>query len=329
MLSRILTWRSVAVKAGVLGPALCLLPAITLGASAFSVLNLDFLGRGGGTAGLTARVGDPDNACWNASALAFGDGSTVFAGYMDYLVGVRGGTFGYARGSGGDFGYGMYISYLSSGSLVRTGFDDPIGGRGDTFNYSEMMTGLAAGTEVLPFLSIGATVKLAREDLDEFSASGVLGDLSTTFKAYSPDPLVSSRPGIYTSYVLRNILLARWGDDGGGSPRNSEVGMALDFPRSGLVAGLSFYFGDQGRREIRLGLEVGLSEEFDLRFGYRRRTGRISDQAGDLPWERGLLAGFGLGFGPVRLNYAFEDASPLDNIHRFAVTSRLGRAERN
>jgi len=298
-------------------------------ASTLSVLNMDFLGRGGGTGGLAARPGDPDNVFWNASALAFGEGTSAFAGYMDYLVGVRGGTVGFGGMAWEDYGYGLWVSYVSSGDLVETGFDDPVGGRGETFRYSEFMTGLAAGTALLPYLSVGGGVKLARQDLDDFSVSGLFGDLSVTFKAYSPDTGMRSRPRIYTSYIVRNIEVARWGDDESDVAGNSEIGMAMEFPGSGVISGFSFHFGGNGRREIRWGLEVDLSRDFELRLGYRRRTGLVSDHANDLPWERGLLVGFGLGFGPVRLDYAFEDASPLDNIHRFSVRSAPAGDKRN
>jgi hypothetical protein len=298
-------------------------------ASTLSAINLDFLGRGGGTAGLAARTGDPDNLYWNASALAFGSGQTGFAGYMDYLVGVQGGTAGYMKSVSGGLGYGLWISYLSSGSMTRTGFDDPTGQKGETFGDTELVSGLCVGRRVLPYLSLGAGLKVARQDLDDFSTSGLFGDLSMTFKAYSPDPKTSSLPGIYTSYVVRNVEMARWEDVSGEVPVNSEIGVALDFGDPDVVSGLSFYFADKGRREIRWGLEIALSEEFEVRLGYRRRTGHVSDDSGNLPWERGLTAGFGLGFGPLRIDYTFEDASPLDNIHRFALRSPLGGAGGN
>lgn len=319
------------VKPRVIGLAafILLVLAMFCSASTLSVRNLDFLGRGGGTAGLVARVGSPDNLCWNPSALAFGEGSSAFAGYMDYLVGVRGGTVGYLGRGTGAYGYGAWVSYLSSGSLILTSFDDPTGGRGETFKHTEVLSGFAAGAELLPFLSVGGGVKLARQDLDDFSTSGLFGDLSITVRAYSPDPKAGSLPAVYTSYIARNVVLSRWGEEQGDLPGNSEVGVSIEFPEGGLAAGCSFYFARDGRREVRSGVEARLSEDFELRIGYRRRTGLMSDQANDLPWERGLMAGFGLAFGPVRFDYTYEDASPLDNIHRFTIGTLSGQPKRN
>ena len=277
-----------------LAPLLLLILTGFCSASTLSGRNLDFLGRGGGTVGLVARVGSPDNLYWNSSGLAFGGGNYAFAGYMDYLVGVRGGTLGYTGKGSGCCGYGVWVSYLSSGSLIQTDFDDPTGGMGETFKHTEVMAGLAGGTDLLPYLSVGAALKLARQDLDDFSTSGLFGDLSTTLKVYSPDPRTSSYPAVYTSYIARNIMLTRWGDEEGSLSGNSEVGAALEFPGGDLVVGCSFYFAERGRREVRSGIEARLSEDFELRVGYRRRTGLMSDQANDLPWERGLMAGFGV-----------------------------------
>jgi hypothetical protein len=307
------------------------LMTLTVGSQAapLSALNLDFLGRGGGTVGLAARVDDPDNVSWNASALAFGTRSMGYAGFMDYLVGVKGGTVGYMGRVSRDCGLGAWVSYLSSGSLTRTGFDDPVGQKGEAFTHTELVTGLALGHDLLPFLSLGGGLKVARQHLDGFSTSGLFADLSVTLKAYSPDPKTTSHPHIYTSYIARNFEVARWEEDGDDVGANSEIAVALGLPGSGITTGLSFYFAERGKREVRCGLEAALSDEFEVRLGYRRRTGRISDQASDLPWERGLTAGFGLGFGPLRLDYTYEDASPLDNIHRFAVRSAAVMRDRN
>jgi hypothetical protein len=298
-------------------------------ASALSGLNIDFMGRGGGTAGLAARTGDPDNLFWNASALAFGTGSTAFAGFMDYLVGVRGGTVGYMDGTSSGLGCGLWLSYLSSGSISRTDFDDPTGERGASFKYTDVVSGISLGRRLLPYLSAGASVKFAREGVDAFSTSGLFADLSLTFKAYSPDLETSSHPQIYTSFIVRNLEMVRWEEEVGSAPGGSEAAVALVFPTAATAIGLSFYFREGGRREVRCGLELEPSDQFEVRLGYRRRTGDLSDQANDLPWERGLMAGFGLGFGSVWVDYTFEDASPLDNIHRFAVRSRLGGAQAN
>jgi hypothetical protein len=298
-------------------------------ASTLSALNLDFMGDGGAQAGLAARPGNPDNAFWNASALGFGSGRSAFAGFMDYLVGVRGGTAGYLDSSRPGLGYGFWVSYLTSGSLTRTGFDDPTGGKAGFFTYTELVAGASAGRLLLPYLAVGGSLKGARQHLGDFATSGLFGDLGLTLKAYSPAPERASRPAVYASYIVRNIQVQRWEERVGDVNTNSEVAVALDFPQSATTAGVSFYFGTRGNREIRCGLESALSDEFDVLLGYRKRIGLLSDQANGFAWHRGLFAGFGVRFGSVWVDYTFEDASPLDNVHRFSLRSALGTSEEN
>jgi hypothetical protein len=298
-------------------------------ASALGALDVDFVGRGSGMVGWGVGMEGADNLMWNASGLAFGRGRTAFGGFMDYLVGLKGGTAGYIDRTPRDASYGFWVSYLSSGSLARTGFDDPTGEGGAAFTYSDVVSGFAGAYSVLPFVGLGATLKFARQDVGDFSASGLFGDASVTFKAYAPDLKGGRRPHIYTSYTARNIELARWEQSTGTAPIGSEAAVVFDFPAHNLTTGLLFTLREAGSREVRWSLEAAPSDAFEVRLGYRRRTGSLSDQANDMPWERGILAGFGLRFGSIWIDYAFEDASPLDNIHRFGVRSVLGGLRQN
>ncbi|MGD8627611.1 MAG: hypothetical protein PVH52_00885 [bacterium] len=295
-------------------------------------MNIDFLGRGGGTFGLVARPGDVDNVVWNASGLADSPGRMGFAAYMDYLVQTRAGMVGYSGLTETGMAYGLYLSYLSTGMLNRTGWDDPTG-TGDEFSHGEVVLGLSGGTWLTSFFSGGAGIKLARQNTDDVTAGGMFADLSGTARIL---PLGSGGGakgegakggGAYTALVVRNLRLFRWGDDEGEPPGNLELGFSLEAPGKVLQAGFSFYFAGQGRRQVRAGLTARPSADFEMRLGYRRRTGAISDSANDLPWERGLSAGFGVGFGRIWVDYTYEDASPLDNIHRFGIRTIVGSLE--
>jgi hypothetical protein len=294
-------------------------------ASPFSALNIDFLGRGGGTYGLVANAGEIDNVFWNASGLGFSNSSVAVAGYMDYLVTVGGGTGAY-MGLGKGFGYGIHASYLSSDTYAKTALDDQVGQTGETFKYGEFVLGVSGGTRLRPYLSVGTGLKLARYDLDDVAGMGVAADLSGTLRVYPLDDRHTPGSAVYVSLVTRNLGLVRWEDEESDVPRNSELGLVFGLPGNRLAAGASYYLGTDGRREIRFGMAALPTSEFEARLGYRRRVGEFSDAANNLPWERGITGGFGIGFGRVWIDYTFEDASPLDNIHRFAVRAGLGRS---
>ncbi len=290
-------------------------------------MNIDFLGRGGGTCGLVARTGDIDNVLWNASGLARSPGRLGFAAYMDYLVQTKGGIAGYTGLSERGMGYGFYLAYLSTGTVRRTGWDDPTGS-GDEFSHGEIVLGLSGGAGLTSYLSGGVGVKLARQNTDDVTAGGMFADLSGTARLF---PVGNGHGGngyeAYSALIVRNLRLFRWGDEGGEPPTNLELGFEMESPGNTFQAGFSFYFADEGHRQIRAGLAARPAKDFELRIGYRRRTGTLSDSANELPWERGLSAGFGVGFGRIWVDYSYEDASPLDNIHRFGIRSLVSPQE--
>jgi hypothetical protein len=221
-------------------------------------------------------------------------------------------------------GAGLYLKYLSTGEVERTDWDDPLGGMGETFSHGEMVVGVSGGAEVISNVALGGAVKYARQDLDDLTGHGMFADIGVTLRLHPWQ--WTTDPGLegYASFVTRNITMVRWGNTEGDPPFNSEVGLGIDSPNRRVRGGLSFCLARAGHREVRFGLTAGPSDEFEVRIGYRRRTGVMSDHSNDMPWERGLSAGFGVAFDRVWLDYTYEDASPLDGIHRFGLQARLG-----
>jgi hypothetical protein len=296
----------------------------TCAAADFSSLNVDFLGRLGAPQGMVALPATAANVVGNPSGLALigalsGEG---FSAYMDYLAGTRGATAGYVWSMKPGRGYGAYISYLTSGSLAVTTWSDPVGGD-RTFSYGGLTAGLAGGTRLCDRFLVGAGVKLARDNLDEVTASGAfldIGGMARLAGASSPD----RGAAVYLGIVGRNLALGTWGEESGGTDLAiaTEVGLSAASP-SGASSGISVAVGRQGRREVRLGVAARLSGEFEARIGWRRRIGTGSDTAFDFPWQRGLSAGFGVSLGRFWLDYTYEDESPLDAIHRFALRAAI------
>jgi hypothetical protein len=297
-------------------------PGVAAGGD-FASAGLDFLGRGR-VSGLVASPGRLDDLFWNASGMAWresGPGS-AFAGWMDYLAGLRGGVAGYVGGAAGGRCYGGYVSYLSSGSLARTTWDDPTGGRGETFGWNEVAGGLAGGALLRSRLSIGGGVKALRQTLDDQAATALLGDVSGTVTLPGTGEGTTRVNGCI---AVRNLVLGTWGTAGDPGSGCLEVAAAVDLAGGHCALGCSALLGREGRREACLGIAALASDEFEARLGYRRRTGVGSDASRGFGWQRGLAAGFSVGFGRFWIDYTYEDASPLDGIHRLAV--RAGAAD--
>jgi len=182
---------------------------------------------------------------------------------------------------------------------------------------------VAGGIEVLPAVYAGGALKLDRQDLKGLAASCLAADLGGTVRFLGGKDARDSKA--YASVTVRNLRLAVWEMKGVTPPTGAELGLAADLLEGRASAGLSVYAGRRGQREVRVGLAGLLTSEFEARLGWRRRIGKASDSDFDFAWRRGLTAGFGVCLGRFWLDYAYEDASPLDGIHRFGLRVSLPR----
>lgn len=289
--------------------------------AAFSLASIDFAGRGR-SCGLLASNDDVDNMPANPSVLGRyrWDGSSAFAAFMDYIGGLRGGAVGYGAQGGERWGYGTYLIYLTSGSIPLSTWDDPAGGSGDDFAYSEIGGGFACGVEVAPRVLLGAGGKVIREALDDNASTFASCDLGGTVRVYGrEDGASGASHAAYACVVGRNAVGGAWNTATDKPSASIEVGMALDLWGGKASAGCSFLAAEHGRRQAVVGLSGMLSNEFEARVGYKRNVGKFSDASYDLPAVRGLVTGFSVLLGKFWIDYTYEDSSPLDNIHRVGL----------
>jgi hypothetical protein len=288
--------------------------------SSFSAANIGMLPGAAPTQAYISEIADLNDYWWNPAGLGYLERVEAAGGYMDYLTSLKGGLAGVAAPTRRGPSYSLYLSYLSTGRVGRTDFDDPTGGRGETFTFGELLGGFSAGMRVHDAVSAGASLKFAREQLDSDFETGVLADIGASIRLYGGEAWPARGLAAYFAAVGKNLLMAR--DAGAGrSPASLEASVSLagagTTPFSG---GFSVYMGQRGLVEVRAGLVALVSEEFRARVGYRRRVGENSDGSAGFSWVRGLTAGFGVRFGNVWVDYTYEDSSPLDSIHRFGVT---------
>jgi hypothetical protein len=302
--------------------ALLAMPAACV-PSTFSAANIGMLPGAAPSQAYVGEVPDLNDFWYNPAGLAYLKRTEAAGAYMDYLTSLKGGMAGFAAPGGRLWGYALDISYLSTGQVARTDFDDPTGGEGASFSFGELMGGISLGAALRHDLAAGAGLKFAREQTDEDFRTGLLADAGAAYRLYADRAWPARGFAAYATALARNILIV---DDGGAaSPAGFEAGVSLATAgATALSAGLSFYMGQRGVREVRAGLVALLSEDFRARLGYRRRVGENSDSAAGFSWVRGLTAGFGVRFGTLWLDYTYEDSSPLDAIHRFGITFAAG-----
>lgn len=284
----------------------------------FSSGSIDFTGRGR-SCGLVASDGDVDNMPANPSLLGRyrWEEASVFAAFMDYIGGLRGGAVGYGAHGGEHWGYGTYLTYLGSGSIPVSTWDDPVGGSGEDFAYTEVGGAVSCGVEVVPWAFLGGSARVIREALDDDASTVASCDLGGTVRVCGFEGAASH--AAYACILGRNLVRSAWNTDSDQLSPSLEIGLALDVHGGRTSAGCSFSAANHGRRQVVVGLSGLLSDEFEARIGYKKNIGTFSDASYDLPGVRGLVAGFSILLGKFWMDYTYEDASPLDNIHRVGL----------
>jgi hypothetical protein len=289
-------------------------------ASSFAAANVGMFPGAAPTQAYLSEIPDLNDFVWNPAGLSYLTRSQASAGYMDYLASLKGGIAAFGAPLRPGLGYSVFLSYLSTGQVVRTDLDDPTGARGETFTFGELVGGISAGMRLSDAFSAGGALKLAREQMDEDFGTGLLADIGASYKLFETGMWPGAGTAAYATVTGRNLLIAH-DIEGAESPSGLEAGISLSGSGgTSYSGGLSFYFGRNGLQEARAGVVGLLSDEFRARLGYRRRVGRNSDASAGFSWMRGLTAGFGVRFGRVWVDYTYEDSSPLDAIHRFGLT---------
>jgi len=284
-------------------------------ADTFGSLDLDTV-DGSGMAGLVGGSPVLTSTVWNPAALGFDASQAAFVAYGDYLFTVKTFALGY-RGHLGRVGIGAFTTHLTSGDLAHTTGNDPAGEIGRTFTYGETTIAVGGGLRVLRGIALGGCIKTTGVEIDDYRARATVLDLGVMVNLGQFMRTGSGTWDLNVAVVRRSMALAVSRD--AVDPRTSlEIGIAC-LQSDGVAVGVSWLGKSHGRAEVRAGIRVKASPDFRFMLGYRRRIGRFSDASQDFPWHRGLNGGFGVRFGECWLGYDFEDAAPLDSIHRFSI----------
>ncbi len=280
---------------------------------------------GSGTHGLVADARTIDNMFWNPASLGYSARSGAFAALTNYLVAVRIYSIGCQVSYGGK-GFGLFVNALRSGDLTRTTGDDPGGGLGETFTYSETTLGLSSGWRWSRFVSFGTTYKMISRQCDgdaeffAFSDMSLMSSVKIGAWQYSAALCAQNMPMLYYPDSDEN------GEGNNGYTNGGvEIGLAGVNPDKGIGIGMSHRWSEGRRKEIRFGTSLEPSQDFRFSLGLRKRIGHFSDASQNLSWHRGLWAAFSVRFGRCWLGYAFEDFSPLDNVHHFTLSFELAQ----
>jgi len=270
----------------------------------------------------TACATDASALFWNpAGVLRTAGRRNLFAAHTEYAADIDLDYFSYHT-RGQNFGYGFSLGMLRSGEIPRTDeFHQE--GLGTTFKADQYLVGFTLARAMTDRFSLGGTLKLYQENLDEFEIRSVMADLGILYFVGIGDMRVG--------FSVRNFG-PKLRPDGEPPPLEGDYRQAGSFqefaaPTVGafgitytftlsenisLLTTSDFSHPSDYTESFHWGSELGLNDMFYLRAGYE--TGRN---------DGGIAAGFGVKIGKkrlvFRLDYAYSDMGLFGTIHHFSL----------
>ncbi|MFH1842018.1 MAG: PorV/PorQ family protein [bacterium] len=281
----------------------------------------------------TACATDAATLFWNPAGILRTPGRrNLFAAHTVYTADIDLDYFAY-HSRGQNFGYGLSLGMLRSGDIPRTDeFHQE--GTGTTFRADQYLVGLTLARAMTDRFSIGGTVKLYQENLDEFEIRSIMADLGILYFVGLGDMRVGFSVRNFGPKLRPNgeppPLLEGFEQAGSfqsfAAPTVGSFGITYTFELSekiGLLTTSDFSHPSDYTESFHWGVELGLNEMLFLRAGYE--TGRH---------DGGFATGFGVKVGRdrlvFRLDYAYSDMGLFGTIHHFSVDlvplmGRIGR----
>lgn len=288
----------------------------------------------------------------NPAGLAMTRRTELVFAHSRYLVGsdISVNSFGISQALKRAGVIGMYVTAFDLGTFIRTTEANPEGELG-TFRPTFMNLGLTYGKKFTDHISVGATIKLVTESINNASASGIAFDAGVQYRTnLGKDSLHNDKLKI--GITLRNVgSTMRYGGDGLSFRANRDpnftslssrptakfempsvlaMGISYDFwmGESHRITPLAAFISNSFTRDnIGVGLEYGFKKYFAIRYSFlyerdifsaiNRRTAWTGHAIGgsfEIPFKVGKdrTSSFGL-------DYSYRSTQPFNGTHVMGV----------
>ena len=287
----------------------CLIPLSSHALPQTGGLEGDFLSWGAGARALglgkayVALATDSSAAYWNPAGLAFAERSEVGALHAILWEGANYDFLGVALPTLSSGTFGWFGSLLSVGGLEGRNDDNDITG---TFGVTKFGTGLAYGTELIPELGVGFTMKWLGRWFDGRESGFVTADVGLRWK-----PQAWAVLGV----VVQQAASIRYGGTEDALLPTLRVGLALaPVPELGTIV-------------ADLEAPGGFSRPDDLRWRVGVESapiGPLTARAGLDTWE--AAGGVGLAIEGWTVDYSGATHREFGLSHRIALSTQWGES---
>lgn len=280
------------------------------GQTAAEFLNIGLGARAASLGGANMALGDAATASyWNPAALGGAERTEFsishFQWYQDLTVQQLAAVVPVTAG----LSLGAHASMLQYGNIPTVDNNGIVTG---SVNPMDWVAGVSAGYQFNDFLSVGATGKMVSQNLGDYSASSLAGDLSARvqFSRFSISAGVFNVGSPMVFLTEKEKL-----------PTTIRAGVAVRPFAADLVGLIDVNSPVNGELSLRQGVEVGFSERYYLRGGFQQYLN--SDVAQQLTR---FNVGAGVKLSGLRFDYAYGGSGIVqsDAIHQFSLTLGLG-----
>jgi hypothetical protein len=258
-----------------------------------------------------ALVRGPVSIYWNPAGLATGIFNEARFIYNSWVQGIYWGYAAY-RHNLGDGGFGVGLTYLNSGELIRR--EDGREESGSSYTLSDIAIDAGQGLRLTDNINAGVSIKFINETIDDEMvtalAVGVGGQYHRKLKGHYVSAGISgmnlgTRMGYSGKFPLPAVI---------------RLDVADEFPGERLKAHAGFdYYVVEGTAAGGVGAEYGVAPFMDLRCGYRLGYKDVSS-------VYGFTAGIGIKYVEnveYRFDYSFATLGELGYINRVGFGVRF------
>jgi len=149
-----------------------------VGTSGFAFLRITYSAQAAAKANAyTGQADDIETVFFNSAGLPNIKNKTVYTSYISYFEGFQGGAVAYAMPYNETVSLAIHAQYLGNNSIEKTEIDEqgnfiPTSG---LFGANNIVFGISGGKYIHEMLNIGLGLKVIRDNLDEHSATAIVG----------------------------------------------------------------------------------------------------------------------------------------------------------
>ena len=252
---------------------------------------------GGNYVGL---ANDVNAVNWNPGGLGFLQERELTAMYASWIADMNYEFAGYAQPLSNGLSIGGSLVLLQSGDMEkRSETKENLG----TFSATDTCVTLAIAKKLQENISLGGSVKVINQKIDDESATGVAVDLGALIK--------TRLDHLNVGLAVRNLgPQMKFISEGYALPLTLVAGINYNISKINLTSDLNYY---DSKVTIGVGMEYQVIKALVLDLGYK------AGQDNKLEGLAGLSAGLGFNINKINLSYAWVPYGELSDTHRISL----------